>query len=158
MKISAFMSPDDIVVGLSANSKKQVLEDLVNHACKTVDGLDSRLVFEQLMERERLGCTGIGDGIAIPHTRCALPETLTMPVVRLAMLDKAIDFEANDNLPVDIVFMMLAPEGTGGEHLAALALASRLMRQDGFAQRMREAKDPTTLWTVLSNENISNAA
>ena len=158
MKITAFMSPQDIIVGLPANSKKQVLEDLVNHACKTADAPNPRVVFDQLMEREKLGCTGIGGGIAIPHTRCALPSTMTMPLVRLAVLDRAIDFEAHDNLPVDIVFMMLASEGAGGKHLTALAFISRLMRQSGFATTMRKATDAAMLWDILNSENISAAA
>lgn len=152
------MSPDDIIVGLKANSKKQVLEDLVNTACQTVSQIDSRLVFDQLMERERLGCTGIGEGIAIPHTRCALPANLTTPLIRLAVLDKPIDFQANDNIDVDIVFMMLAPEGVGGEHLAALAFVSRLMRQEGCADRIRQAGSPEALWDLISNEAVSHAA
>lgn len=158
MKINTFMSPDDIIVGLSANSKKQVLEDLVVQTCSSVQDLDARLVLDQLMERERLGCTGIGDGIAIPHTRCALPDFISRPLVRLAILDKAIDFDANDGLPVDIVFLMLAPQDSGGEHLAALALVSRIMRQEGFAQRMREAEAASALWDMLNAEKVSDAA
>ena len=99
-----------------------MLEDLVREASSSLEGLDDRQVLDQLLERERLGCTGIGDGIAIPHTRCVLPTGTTMPVVRLAVLDRAIDFEANDGIDVDIVFLMLAPDGSGGEHLAALPL------------------------------------
>lgn len=158
MKISAFMTPDDIIVGLSANSKKQVLEDLVREASSSLEGLDDRQVLDQLLERERLGCTGIGDGIAIPHTRCVLPTGTTMPVVRLAVLDRAIDFEANDGIDVDIVFLMLAPDGSGGEHLAALALASRLMCQEGCAERIRQAHNASELWAILNSENVSNAA
>lgn len=158
MKLNSFMSPDDIIVGLSGNSKKKVLEDLVVHTCSSIQDLDARLVLDQLMERERLGCTGIGDGIAIPHTRCALPEFINRPLVRLAVLDKPIDFDANDNLPVDIVFLMLAPQGSGGEHLAALALVSRIMRQEGCAERMRQAENANALWEILNSETVSDAA
>jgi PTS system nitrogen regulatory IIA component len=158
MQINTFMSPDDIIVKFPANSKKQVLEDLVTQACTTVKGLDARMVLDQLMEREKLGCTGIGGGIAVPHARCTLPAFITQPLVRLAVLDRAIDFDANDDIPVDIVFLMLAPEGSSSGHLTALALISRIMRQKGCAKKMRQARSAQKLWEILSNESISDAA
>ncbi len=158
MQINTFMSPNDVIAGLPANSKKQVLEDLVAHACSTNRGLDARIILDHLMEREKLGCTGIGGGIAIPHARCSLPPHITQPLVRLAVLNRAIDFDADDNIPVDIVFLMLAPENSNGRHQTALALASQIMRQDGCAEKMRKARTAHALWKIITNENISDAA
>ena len=123
MKINTIISPDDIIVGLKANSKKQVLQEMAARITAPVDGLETRLVFDHLMERERLGCTSIGGGIAIPHTRCAFPENMgNKPLTQLAVLNKPIDFQSNDDHPVDIVFMLIAPDHIGGEHLTRLPL------------------------------------
>lgn len=158
MKISSFMSPDDLYIRLKANSKKQVLQEMVRFAASRVERLDERAVLDLLMERERLGCTGIGNGIAIPHTRCTLPEGQTAPLAVLATLDQPIDFEASDDAPVDIVFLLLAPEGGGGEHLTVLALASRLLGSAELAERLRTSTTTADAWSVLINAEYSVAA
>ena len=150
MKISAFISPEDISIKFRASSKKQVLEEMVRLAGDRIEGLDRRSVVDLLNERERLGCTGIGNGVAIPHTRCALPAAQTSPVALLALLEQPVDFDANDDVPVDIVFMLLAPESSGGEHLAVLALASRLLSSRDTAEALRRATSRQQAWEVLA--------
>jgi len=138
MKMNSILSADDIIVGLKANSKKQVLQEMTNRLTAPIDGLNARHVMDQLMERERLGCTSIGGGIAIPHTRCHFPDTIgSKPLTQLAILREAIDFQSNDDQPVDIVFMLIAPDHIGGEHLTALALASRLLRDETRSDLLR---------------------
>ena len=159
MKINTIISPDDIIVGLKANSKKQVLHEMVARLTASVDGLETRLVFDHLMDRERLGCTSIGGGIAIPHTRCAFPENIgNKPLTQLAVLNKPIDFQSNDDHPVDIVFMLIAPDHIGGEHLTALALASRLLRDEDRAAHLRGCDSVEAVWSILNNAEISDAA
>ena len=159
MKINTIITPDDIIVGLKANSKKQVLQEMANRLTSSIDGLDARVVFDHLMERERLGCTSIGSGIAIPHSRCAFPDTISnKPLTQLAILNQPIDFQSNDDQPVDIVFMLIAPENIGGEHLTALALASRLLRDNDCAQRLRGCSSIESVWSILNNAEISDAA
>ena len=159
MKINTIISPDDIIVGLKANSKKQVLQEMAARVTASVDGLETRLVFDHLMDRERLGCTSIGGGIAIPHTRCAFPENIgNKPLTQLAVLNKPIDFQSNDDQPVDIVFMLIAPDHLGGEHLTALALASRLLRDEARSDLLRGCETAEAVWSILNSAEISNAA
>lgn len=140
MKLVSFLSPNDILINIKANSKKQVFEEMLHHAAMRMDAVNPRAILDLLIERERLGCTGIGNGIAIPHTRCALPPEQSKPIALLAILDQPIDFDASDGQPVDIVFMLLAPVNCGGEHLTVLALASRLLSTGDTAQALRRAK------------------
>ena len=159
MKINSIITPDDLIVGLKANSKKQVLQEMAGRITASVDGLDARLVFDHLMERERLGCTSIGGGIAIPHTRCAFPEQLgNKQLTQLAILKQPIDFQSTDDQPVDIVFMLIAPDHIGGEHLTALALASRLLRDQDRADHLRGCDSVEAVWSILNNAEISDAA
>ena len=150
MKISDFLTQDDIIPRFRANSKKQVLEEMVRIAATRVDGIDQREVLDRLTERERLGCTGIGGGIAIPHTRCGLPAGRTAPVALLAVLDRPIDFDAGDGEPVDIVFLLLAPEECGGEHLTVLALASRLLASPETAASLRRSVSSAEAWSAIT--------
>src|SRR3954467_14061183 len=117
MALLDFLSPDAVVPALRANSKKQVLQELSAHAAK-LTGLDERTVFEALLQRERLGSTGIGDGLAIPPGKLPNLDRLFGLVARL---DKPIDFEALDGQPVDILFLLLAPAGAGPDHSTRLS-------------------------------------
>ena len=150
MDIGSFISPDDVFIQLKANSKKQVLEEMVRLASTRAQGIDPRTALDLLAERERLGCTGIGKGIAIPHTRCRPPSSLSRLAAVLAVLDQPVDFDAGDGVPVDIVFMLLAPQDSGGEHLAVLALASRLLSSDETAEALRRAASKEEAWSILS--------
>ena len=158
MRHNIFIAPDDLLIRLEANTKKQVLQNIVQHAATRVKGLDSRAVLELIMEREKLGCTSIGDGIAIPHARCAFPEGRTAPLALLATLDTPIDFEASDDKHIDIVFMLLGHETSGGEHLTALALVSRILREKSVIDALRLATTRQEAWELLTHAGIAKAA
>ena len=124
MDLSDILREADVLPVLQAGSKRQVLQALAAHAA-AMTGLDERVIFETLMQRERLGSTGLGNGIAIPHGRFAGLERVQGMFARLA---KPVDFEALDHQPVDIVFLLMAPESAGADHLKALARVSRVLR------------------------------
>ncbi len=130
-----FVSADCVECSLKATSKRQVLETLAKRA-EAIAGLDHEAVFAALMEREKLGSTAMGDGIAIPHAR--LPD-LERVVGIFARLSKPIDFDAIDDKPVDIVFLLLAPDHAGAEHLNALAKVARALRNKRICQELRHA-------------------
>lgn len=154
MDLSDLMKPDDIVPAMRANSKRQLLQDLSERA-ELQTGISARQIFDTLLQRERLGSTGIGNGIAIPHGK--LPG-LTGIVGQFARLDKPIDFEALDDEPVDIVFLLLAPEGAGADHLKALARIARVMREPDTVKKLRDTPDATAIYSLLTNSPASNAA
>ncbi len=146
MEIADFFHPDGIVAGLRAGSKRQVLQNLAGRASQAT-GLPERTIFDTLLERERLGSTGIGRGIAIPHGKLA---KLDRVVGLFARLDKPVNFEAVDNQPVDLVFLLLAPEGDGADHLKALARVSRTLRDNRVIRKLRTAKDAGALFSLLT--------
>jgi nitrogen PTS system EIIA component len=154
MALLDFLSPDAVVPALRANSKKQVLQELSAHAAK-LTGLDERTVFEALLQRERLGSTGIGEGLAIPHGKLPNLDRLFGLVARL---DKPIDFEALDAQPVDILFLLLAPEGAGADHLKALARVARVLREPGIMERIRATRDAAALYAVMTGSTTPRAA
>ena len=125
--------PDAVLASVKASGKKALLAELASRAA-TVFKLDDRRLFDRLLERERLGSTGIGGGIAIPHARLT---TLTKPVGLFARLAGPVDFESIDERPVDIVFLLVAPEGAGADHLKALARVSRLLRDRALVEKLR---------------------
>ena len=149
-----FLTPEAVAAGLRAVGKKQVLQEISAQAARLV-GLDEREVFETLLHRERLGSTGIGDGIAIPHGK--IPR-LSRLFGLAARLDKPVDFEALDNQPVDIVFLLLAPEGAGADHLKALARVARVLRESGTRDRIRAARDACAIYAVLNEASKPQAA
>jgi len=124
MEISDLVQPEAVISGLKAGGKKQLLQELARHAAQ-ITGVNEKKIFETLLERERLGTTGVGNGIAIPHGKLADFKRL---YGLFARLEKPIDFDAIDEQPVDLVFLLLAPEGAGADHLKALARVSRLLR------------------------------
>src|SRR5262245_26828976 len=126
--LSDLVTQTGVVADLKAQSKKQLLQELSARASK-ITGIAERTIFETLLERERLGTTGVGHGIAIPHGK--LPG-LTSIVGLFARLDGKIDFDAIDDQPVDLVFLLLAPEGAGADHLKALARVSRFLRNSAI--------------------------
>jgi PTS system nitrogen regulatory IIA component len=158
MKISSIITPADVIIGLKAKSKKQVLQEITRRMTSHLEDFDQRLVLDQLMERERLGCTGIGDGIAIPHTRCSFPEDQQSPLMCLTLLDPPVDYEAHDDKPVDIIFTLLAPENSGGEHLTVLALASRILGDKNRANQIRRCDNADAVWSILKAKTLSSAA
>lgn len=153
MLLHDLLTPDAVIAPLKANGKKQVLQDIAQRAA-VITGLGEREIFETLLQRERLGSTGIGDGIAIPHGRSTKLEKLRGLFVRL---DRPIDFEALDGQPVDILFVLLAPEGAGADHLKALARVARVLRDRSTLERIRRAHDASAVYAILS-ESTAQAA
>jgi nitrogen PTS system EIIA component len=155
VEIADILSLDDVVLDLrSCRSKRQVLKELAERAAAAVH-LDPQRLLEALMERERLGTTGIGHGIAIPHAR--LPE-LTRLVGLFARLDEPVDFEALDDQPSDLIFLLLAPDSADAESLKALARISRLLRDPSVQQRLRQEKDRDAVYRMLTQKPESHAA
>jgi PTS system nitrogen regulatory IIA component len=154
MDLSDLISAEAVMPSLKANSKKQALQAVAEKAA-ALTGLDEREIFETLVQREKLGSTGVGGGIAIPHGK---PQKLSRMFGLFARLAKPIDFEALDDQPVDLVFLLLAPEGAGADHLKALARIARHLREPGIAAKLRSAADATALYAVLTEGAASDAA
>ena len=155
MAVLEFLSPDSVIPSLKARAKKQILQELAAQAARQLPGLDEREIFETLLQRERLGSTGIGDGVAIPHGKLAHLDRLFGMVARL---DKPTEFEALDGQGVDVVFLLLAPENAGADHLKALAQVARILREPGILDRIRNASDGNALYALLTNRSASQAA
>jgi PTS system nitrogen regulatory IIA component len=154
MDLGDLISPDAILPSLKADSKKQALQELAQKAA-ALTGLHGREIFDTLLQRERLGSTGVGRGIAIPHGRvAALPRIVSV----FARLDEPIDFDALDAEPVDLIFLLLAPEHAGADHLKALARISRLLREPSSIEKLRTSKDRAALYSVLTESAASHAA
>lgn len=155
MPVLEFLSPDSVISSLRARGKKQILQELAAQAARQLPVLDEREIFETLLQRERLGSTGIGDGVAIPHGKLAHLDRLFGMVARL---ERPTDFEALDGQPVDVVFLLLAPENAGADHLKALAQVARVLREPGILERIRNARDGNALYALLTNRAASQAA
>ncbi len=154
MEFTEFMSPECVIASLRATSKKQALQELAKKAAE-ISGADERQILEVVMERERLGTTGVGNGIAIPHGK--LPGLKRLSGV-FARLEKPIDFESIDEQPVDLIFLLLAPEGAGADHLKALARVSRLLRDRRVCEKLRGSDRAEALFALLSEHAASHAA
>ncbi len=146
MDIVDLLAPAAVIASLKAQSKKQLLQELSETAAK-LTGLPERRIFETLIERERLGSTGMGQGIAIPHGRMAGLLRITGFFARL---ETPVAYDAVDNQPVDLVFMLLAPESAGADHLKALARVSRLLRNQATCEKLRAAAKPEVLFSLLT--------
>lgn len=145
MNIEDILEPGSVIADLHATSKKQVLQEL-SKAAGDILKTDARRVFDILVERERLGSTGVGAGLAIPHGK--LPGLDRLQGV-FARLEKPVDFDAIDDEPVDLVFLLLAPEGAGADHLKALARVSRIMRDRAFCDKLRGSDSPDAIYALL---------
>jgi PTS system nitrogen regulatory IIA component len=154
MELGDLISPQAVFPSLKVKNKKQALQELANKAA-ALTGLDDRSIYDTLLQRERLGSTGVGQGLAIPHGRVAeLPHILTV----FAKLEDPIDFEALDSEPVDLIFLLLAPEHAGADHLKALARISRLLREPASIKRLRASQDRAALYSVLTEPAAIHAA
>lgn len=147
-------SPDAVHYRLKANSKKTLLQKL-SESLAEATGLEARDIFDRLTEREKLGSTGMGGGIAIPHARM---ENLDRVYTIFATMDEGVDFESIDEQPVDLVFVLLAPQEAGADHLQALAAASRLLRTADFCMRVRGASSVDAVESLLLNYDSAIAA
>jgi PTS system nitrogen regulatory IIA component len=151
---SLFSLRPDAVSTIRAESKQQILEQLAQRFADTY-GLEADDVLERLEEREKLGSTGFGRGVAIPHARVA---GVKRPVVALLRLNEPVDFAAADAMPVDLVFGLLSPENAGASHLHALAAISRIVRDERMHEAFSDARDEETLFALLTNVTDRDAA
>ena len=146
MPLTDLLTPQAVMPALKVNSKKQALQELAARAA-ALCGRSDREVLDVLAQRERLGSTGIGNGIAIPHGKLPKLEKL---FGLFARLERPIDFEAMDGQPVDLIFLLLAPEGAGADHLKALARIARLLRDQDVAKKLRASRDAQAIYSVLA--------
>lgn len=138
----------------AASSKKRLLHE-IGDLVSGVYGLDTGIVVESLLARENLGPTGVGNGVALPHARI---EGLESVVGAFVLLDRPVDFDSVDRQPIDIAFALFAPLNAGVEHLKALALVSRTLREASIRAKLRSNPDPTTIYAILSETQNSQAA
>jgi len=146
MKLVDMMNKDCVFVGIKSANKRQLLQELAAKTAKTAK-IDERIIFETLLERENLGSTGFGNGTALPHARLADAKKVMAFFVKLG---SKIDFESIDGKPVDLLFMLLSPEDSGADHLTALALTSRILKDEDLCQKIRAAKTDTEIYTLLN--------
>ena len=154
MDIPELLTPESVLVPLQASSKKETLTRLAQRAAQ-ITGLHERQIFDVLRERERLGTTGVGRGIAIPHGK--LPG-LKRLYGFFARVEPAVDFEAVDEQPVDLIFLLLAPEAAGADHLKALARVSRLLRDPKICQKLRSLDGAAAIYKFLAASMKTHAA
>lgn len=154
MELTDLVSPEAVLCGVKASSKKQALQEIALRA-NDAYGLDTRSVLEGLVAREKLGSTAMGNGVAIPHARI---EGLSQIVGLFARLERPVDFEAADGQGVDLIFTLLAPQEAGSDHLRALAKVSRLMRNPSVRAKLRETDGTDALYALVTELSASWAA
>lgn len=154
MDITDLISTDGIIPNLRVTSKKQLLQELARKA-SMLTGLESREIFDVLLERERLGTTGVGNGIAIPHGKLAKLDRLHAVFARL---ERPVDFDSIDDEPVDLVVLLLAPEAAGADHLKALARVSRLLRDRSVCTKLRGCETTDAIFALFNAAAASHAA
>jgi len=154
MEIADLLTPAAVIPNLRSTNKRQALQELAKRAA-ALTGRQERAIFEVLLERERLATTGIGNGTAIPHGRLAdLPRLYGL----FARLEKPIPFEAIDDQPVDLIFLLLTPDNAGADHLKALARISRLLRDKAICDKLRGTDRADALYALLTDRAASHAA
>lgn len=154
MEIAELITPEAVVPSLRVTSKKQALQELARRAAQLTK-LPERRIFEVLVERERLGTTGVGSGIAIPHGKLSELDRL---YAIFARLETPIEFDAIDEQPVDLVCVLLAPESAGADHLKALARFSRLLRDRSICEKIRGSESADAIYAILTESTASHAA
>ncbi|MEM0909213.1 MAG: PTS IIA-like nitrogen regulatory protein PtsN [Pseudomonadota bacterium] len=153
MGTAQFITPDAVLLGVDSHSKKHLIQDVSALAAK-ITKLPERAIFDTLLKRERLGSTGVGNGVAIPHGKLVELSAITGIFVRLA---EPINFDALDDEPVDLVFALLAPEDAGADHLKALAKIARILRTPQMAEDLRKADTPAEVYQLLTRAPVSAA-
>jgi nitrogen PTS system EIIA component len=154
MEITDLLAPDAVIPALKTSGKKQLLQELAHQAAR-ITQIPERRIFETLIERERLGSTGMGQGIAIPHGRIpGLPRISGL----FARLETPVAYEAVDDQPVDLVFLLLAPESAGADHLKALARVSRLLRHQSTCEKLRAATKTEVIYALLTEPTNGGAS
>jgi len=154
MELADILSEEAVLVCTDISSKHDVLVRLSEKVAELV-GQPATEIFEALNDRESLGSTGLGNGIAIPHGKFAALKGVMAVFMRL---DQPVDFESVDDQPVDIVMMLLAPMGAGADHLKALARVARILRTDSIAEALRRTDDPARLYAILTQPLASTQA
>jgi nitrogen PTS system EIIA component len=154
MLSSNLITLDAILPALKANTKKLALQEMCERAAH-LSKLPPREIFDAVLQRERLGSTGVGEGIAIPHAKLIKAKSIFGVFARLV---RPVDFESLDGAPVDLICLLIAPESAGADHLKALARMARLLRDPSVTAKLRAARDVSALYAVLSEETTSHAA
>ena len=154
MEFAELLTPEAVIHQLKVDSKKQALQELSSFAAK-LTGVEEQIIFEVLLERERLGTTGVGKGIAIPHAKL---DNVKQLCGIFARLDTPIDFDAIDDQPVDLIFVLLAPESAGAHHLKALAWASRLLRDSSICEKIRRSENRESILELICSSTTPHAA
>ena len=152
MDLHDLLTPEAVLPGLLVEDKKQALQ-AVSETAARIAGVKPRNVYMSLWQREQLGSTGVGRGIAIPHGR--LPDVSRITCV-FARLEKPVPFDSIDGEPVDLMFLLLAPEHAGADHLKALARIARLMREPKAAEKLRASRDRAALYAVLTQPSLAD--
>lgn len=147
MELSHLITPKAVLAHVRASSKKKVLQQLAEHAAN-LTGVQEKMILNALLEREKLGSTGVGHGVAIPHARL---DTIDCVYGVFARLGEPVDFDSVDDYPVDLVFLLLAPKDTSVDHLKALHRVSRLLREKLLRTKLRGARDAGALYALLTN-------
>jgi len=155
MKISDILSKDLVIPDLRETDKQSVLDELVRHLSHKIAGIDTNELLGVLLEREQLGSTGIGDGIAIPHGKL---KDLKQLIAVFGKNAGGVAFDAMDGRPVHLFFLLVAPENSAGVHLKALARLSRLLKRNGFRQKLMSVADAEQLYQVIVEEDESSGA
>jgi nitrogen PTS system EIIA component len=154
VKLNDLIAPERVVPALRVSTKKQVLQELARRAAQTL-ARHERDIADAILQRERLGSTALGNGIAVPHARVA---GLSRVVGFFARLERPVEFDAPDGQPVDLVFLLLAPEGAGADHLTALARVSRLLRNAVVREKLRGTDSREALYALLTDRTASDEA
>ena len=146
IRLEQILTPGRSLVNVPGGSKKRVLEQIANLVARDLPGLDAQDIFESLVSRERLGSTGFGNGIAIPHCRLTGCKT---PISAVLHLDSPVDFDALDGAPVDLVFVLLVPEAATEEHLELLRQIASMLDRSEVRERLRQARDGEALYRIV---------
>ena len=154
MRLTDILTPEAVIANLKATTKKQLLLELSERAAK-ISGLSAREIFDALLHRERLGSTGIGEGVAIPHGKLAHVKSILGVFARL---ERPVDYDALDGAPVDLVFMLITSESSGADHLKALACAARMLRDAGLVAMIRATRDNEALYSLIEHRCKPHAA
>lgn len=154
MELADILSKDGVLASAKATSKRQLLQLFAEKAAQ-IGNVDEQKVFETLLAREKLGSTGLGNGVAIPHGKI---KGLERVIAIFARMENPLEFESVDDRPVDLAFMLLAPEGSGADHLKALSRVARLLRSEPLVEALRSSRDRDRLYAVLTSPLETTAA
>ncbi len=150
MKMCDILTKDLIIPDLREQDKEKVLAELVNHLAVNVEGINPDELLGVLLEREKLGSTGIGDGVAIPHGKL---KGIQKIIALFGKSSHGVEFDSMDGKPVYLFFLLIAPENSAGVHLKALARLSRLLKNNGFRQHLMDSSDAKSLYSIIAQED-----